>query len=64
MQTFLIANLQDTQKFIIDVEDQQTARHWIINRLDVSKMWVIIPHNRKENKNEIQRLYNKSKSKK
>ena len=53
MQTFLIANLQDKEKFIIDVEDQQTARHWIINKLDVSKTWVIIPHNRKENKNEI-----------
>ena len=52
MKTFLIANLEDTEKFIIDVEDQTTAIHWIINKLDISKTWVIIPHNRKD-KNEI-----------
>ena len=53
MKTFLIANLQDTEKHIIDVEDSYSARHWIINYLDISKTWAIIPHNRKENKNEI-----------
>ena len=52
MKCFLIANLQDTEKHIINIKDEYTARQWIINHCDISKTWVIIPHNRKE-KNEI-----------
>ena len=41
---YSICNLQDTEEYNKYFVNETEARHWIINHLDVSKEWWIIPN--------------------
>jgi len=75
MTKYTMTNDKDTEKFVIDCKNDTEARQWVINHLDLSKIWYITEEVKKtkqryivwldkvgrnvNNFNEAKKLYNK-----